>query len=81
MMYSSSYTSLAVRLQELEKFTPTPEQINNLPQGIRDYIMMLEARADPAGDLASLRCAQENAEALLLENDRLRDELEKACAK
>tara|TARA_R110000868_G_scaffold10093_3_gene49441 strand:- start:140 stop:469 length:330 start_codon:yes stop_codon:yes gene_type:complete len=42
----------------LENFMPTSEQINNLPEGIRHYIMMLETKCDPAGDLAARRCCE-----------------------
>lgn len=33
------------------KWTPTKEHINTLPEPIRSYIMQLETKCDPAGDL------------------------------
>lgn len=33
---------------------PTAENINALPEPLRRWIMMLETRADPAGDLREL---------------------------
>jgi hypothetical protein len=43
------------------KWLPTPENINALPDGIRDYVYSLETNCDPAGIIA--------------ENTLLRDEL------
>jgi rubrerythrin len=63
--------SLTWHIRDLQKelaafydFSPTPDQVNALPEKLRSYIHLLETRADPAGDVASLVCAQENVEAL-----------------
>lgn len=42
----------------LENFMPVSAEINALPEGIRHYVMVLETRADPAGDLAARRCSE-----------------------
>lgn len=42
------------RLEALDDFLPTAEQINALPEPIRMYIHNLETRTDPAGDVAAL---------------------------
>lgn len=45
---------LLKKLERLEKFTPTAENINALPEGIRNYIRDLETRADPTGEVSQL---------------------------
>lgn len=37
-----------------DDWTPTAENINALPEPVRRYIMMLETRCDPAGDLREM---------------------------
>jgi hypothetical protein len=59
---------------ELERFTPTAENINALPEPLRRYIHGLETRCDPAGDLAARICAEDNAAALAVKAQRLEAE-------
>jgi predicted RNase H-like nuclease (RuvC/YqgF family) len=47
----ATIAALRERLRELEQFTPTVECINALPRAIRQYVMLLETKCDPAGDL------------------------------
>jgi len=60
---------------------PTSEEINQLPDHIRDWIHDLETRCDRQGDLRRLRAAKqkaEQAEAALAEvEDDLRDYIER----
>jgi hypothetical protein len=56
----------------MKNFRPTPDQINALPDKLRDYIHRLETIADPAGDQASLVCARDTIEALTKLNADLR---------
>jgi len=39
---------------EAEKWLPTAESVNALPESVRQYVHDLEARCDPAGDVAAL---------------------------
>lgn len=43
-----------------ERWTPTAENINALPEPVKCYIHDLETRADPAYDVQNLALAQEN---------------------
>lgn len=44
------------------EWTPTPENINALPEPLRRYIHHLETACDPSGDLRELfRLREENA--------------------
>ena len=63
------------RLQELEYFRPTPEEVNNLPEGLRRYIMQLETRCDPAGDVQTIAALRENIDALSEYNKALEQAL------
>lgn len=45
----------------------TSDEINALPERVRRYIHDLETRCDPAGDVAALAAARENAAALARE--------------
>jgi len=59
-------------MSNLDDFKPTAEQINRLPEPLRNYIHDLETLCDPAGmvqDNASLREQNEQMETLL--NTRL----------
>ena len=40
-------------------WTPTPENINALPEPLRKYITDLETRADPAGEVRELTIARD----------------------
>lgn len=42
------------KVKQLERFTPTPEQINALPEGVRQFVAALETRCDPAGEVTAL---------------------------
>jgi hypothetical protein len=39
------------RLKHVQEFKPTAEYINALPEPLRRWIMELETKCDPAGDL------------------------------
>jgi hypothetical protein len=57
------------RFQRLTGILPegppmTSDEINALPERVRRYIHDLEARADPAGDVAALAAARENLAAM-----------------
>jgi hypothetical protein len=54
----------ANRLRALESFTPTPQNVNALPEPLRRYIHDLETRCDPQGDIARLIIQQEQLDGL-----------------
>jgi hypothetical protein len=47
----ATIAALRERLTQLEQFTPTVDCINALPRPIRQYVMLLETKCDPGGDL------------------------------
>jgi len=47
-----------------EGWIPTPENINVLPGGLREYIYLLETRADPAGEVRELMIAKDTIRSL-----------------
>ena len=49
---------------KLYNWKPTAENINNLPEKIRDYIKELETVCDPAGIIQDNACLLENVKAL-----------------
>ena len=49
---------------EMDKFVPDADHINALPGPLRRYIHDVEARADPAGDVAEIALLKENNAAL-----------------
>jgi hypothetical protein len=53
-----------VHSNPLENFSPTPEQINSLPEPLRKYIHHLETRSDPAGDVARIWSLEEQVDEL-----------------
>jgi len=55
-----------------ENFIPTPKNINNLPEKIRDYIHDIEANGDPAGTIQENACLRENVKALSREREVLK---------
>lgn len=55
-----------------EDFVPTPENINNLPEKIRDYIHDIEANGDPAGTIQDNACLRENVKGLSRECEVLK---------
>jgi hypothetical protein len=61
----SEVLRLRARLDGLDRFSPTPEQVNTLPLNLRRYIHQLETDSDPAGDQAALVHALETINALL----------------
>ena len=48
------HQALEKEVERLTAFTPTPANINALPEPIRRYIHDIETRCDPAGDVAAL---------------------------
>lgn len=54
---------------------PTPENVNALPQPLRDYIHELETRCDPAGDVARIAFLHDQARQLEASNRALRNML------
>ena len=48
----------------LRSWTPTAENINALPDGIRQYVHDLETRSDPTGDVQTIAVQKENLCAL-----------------
>jgi len=53
-------------VQMLETFTPTSENINKLPEPLKRFIMELETRCDPAGDVSKLILQKDTIKALEL---------------
>uniref|UniRef100_A0A6H2A5S0 Uncharacterized protein n=1 Tax=viral metagenome TaxID=1070528 RepID=A0A6H2A5S0_9ZZZZ len=51
-------------LPQHENWKPTAENINNLPEKIRDYIAELETTCDPAGVIQDNACLLENVKGL-----------------
>lgn len=47
-----------------DDWLPTPDAINALPKGLRDYIHQIQADCDPAGTVARAVLAEDNARAL-----------------
>ncbi len=47
-----------------EGWTPTPENINALPESLRKYVHDLETNCDPAGMVQENICLKQNCEAL-----------------
>lgn len=52
---------------------PTPENVNALPDGVRQYVHDLETRCDPAGDVAALTLQRDQIRLLEALVRRLRD--------
>ena len=48
----------------LQSWTPTIQNINTLPEGIRQHIHDLETRSDPTGDIRTVAIQKENLSAL-----------------
>lgn len=78
---------LAQRVDELEAaakpapavgatWTPTAENINALPQPVRDYIHALASNCDPAGTVADNTIKADLIRELQASNRRIRDELD-----
>lgn len=65
-----------IALEAVIDFKPTPEKINALPPALREYIYLLETRADPAGDCAARILAEDDRDALALWVQQLRQQLE-----
>ncbi len=70
---------------ELKDWTPTPDNINRLPEPLRRYIHDLETLCDPAGIVAENVLQRDNANMLTVvnndltaENARLRARLKEA---
>ena len=45
-------------------WTPTAQNINELPGPLREYIYQLETRADPSGDVQSIALLKDTCEGL-----------------
>ena len=56
-----------------ENWTPTSENINQLPAPLRDYIHELSARADPAGDVQDKVMYRDQSKALEKRYTKARD--------
>jgi len=55
------------RVAEVEAdWVPTPEAVNALPSSLRDYIVGLETRCDPASEISQIACLRENERALVV---------------
>ena len=67
---------LKAQLQSLEDFKPTPQQVNALPKGIRHYVMLIETRCDPSGDLREAVLAKDIIEELCAKVRDLESQLE-----
>lgn len=63
-----------------DNWTPTPAAINALLEPLRRFIIHLETRSDPAGDVRALHVARENAEALAARVAELETSWTKATA-
>ena len=61
-------------------WTPTPENINALPDPLRKFIHDLETRCDPAGDVRSRVMAEDAVRSLERELDSLERELHRVKA-
>lgn len=60
-----------------QKWQPTAEHINALPDPIRRYIHDLETRCDPAGDIRTIAVLRDERDALLAKCQALEAELER----
>jgi hypothetical protein len=83
----ATIAALRQRLKQVEEFKPTVECINALPDPLRRWIMELETKRDPVGDLqravlAEDLCRQLEARLLQLtkENEDLQAQLQAAHA-
>jgi hypothetical protein len=61
---------------QFKDWTPTPENINALPDPIRQYIHDLETNADPSGNIRDAICQRETAMALAKRVEELEKALE-----
>jgi hypothetical protein len=52
--YGRMVVTLVDCLRALEGWLPTPANVNALPERIRRYILDLETRCDPAGDVQTM---------------------------
>jgi hypothetical protein len=68
-------------IERLRNFTPTSDQINALPDGIRSFIHDLETRCDPAGETQARILAEDAARGLMARVEELENENESICAK
>ena len=57
-----------------DNWTPTPANINALPEPLRRYIMELETLCDPVGIVAENVRTKDNANMLSMANDELKAE-------
>ncbi len=79
--------ALAVQAQEWVNWTPTPDNVNKLPDALRSYVHQLETECDPAGDtqariLAEDTCrAQEREIAILQQTLTAREQETKRIVK
>jgi hypothetical protein len=48
-----------------DDWTPTAENINALPPRLQEFIHWLSARADPAGDTATILCQRQDIDGLV----------------
>ena len=53
----SNFSSVRAKLERFNSFTPTSQNINALPDSLRQYITDLEARCNPAGEVRELSIA------------------------
>jgi hypothetical protein len=70
---------LCAEVEGLQSWTPTVENINALPEGIRQYIHDIETRSDPAGDIRTIAVQKENLAALEKRVVELEGALEYLC--
>lgn len=71
--YCEARLSAAPAAQPDRDWTPAPENINALPDSVRQYISELETNCDPAGTVRSLSIALDTIRALEASNRMLRD--------
>jgi len=66
------------QLERIGNFTANAKNINSLPEKIRRYIMLLETRADPTGDLQTIASLTDQRDGALASMDILEGKLAEA---
>lgn len=68
--------SAALAAPVAEKWLPTPENVNALPEGVRKFVHDLASRCDPAGDVAALTGLQDQLDGVQLMYRKAADALD-----
>lgn len=76
--YRAHVTRLQAEVGRLASYSPTPENTNRLPEGIRQYVSSLQTLCDPSGIVAENTLLRDQTKQLDAMIGRLKSELTKA---